>query len=123
MANTLYTNAAVAINGAMLLEEVSVNVARATGSQPIFTVLKGYAGESSGANTIEIDVTNAVPTADFEFDGGAVMESLQEVEITVYAAGKRLTSKGYIISDSFKHSANSESNYDFKFRGKYAKFE
>lgn len=122
MANQLYANAFVSVDGAVLLEHVSLSMSRTTGSQPVVTVAKGYAGESSGAATMEIDVTNAVPTADFEFDAGAAMKALKEKEITIYVAGKRLVAKGFIIADSFKHSANSESAYDFKFRGAFAEF-
>jgi hypothetical protein len=122
MANQLYTNAFVSIDGAVLLQEASVSVSRATGSQPVITAPLGYAGESPGASTMEVDVTNAVPTADFEFDAGAKMKSLKEVELTIYAAGKRLVSKGVIVADTFKHAANSESTYEFKFRGAFAEW-
>ncbi len=125
MANLqLYTLAYVTVNGSLLTEEASVTVSRSTGSQAVITVAKGYAGESPGAAMVEIDVANAVPAADFEFDAGANMKSLQEAEMGIVGpGGKTLVSKGFIISDSFKHSANSESMYDFKFRGQFAEFE
>ena len=57
----LYTLAYVTVENALLTEEASVTVNRATNSQVVNTVAKGYAGESPGAATTEIQVTNAVP--------------------------------------------------------------
>lgn len=119
----LYTLAYVTVEGALLTEEGSVTVNRATNSQAVNTVAKGYAGESPGAPTVEIQVTNAVPAADFEMNAGAFMQALQAVEIGVVCAGKQLKAVGFIISDSFKHSVNSESAYDFTFRGGFQDYE
>lgn len=119
----LYTLAYVLVDGAILTEEASVNVNRATNSQAVNTVAKGYSGESPGAANCEIQVTNAVPSADFEMNPGRYMKGLKEVEIGVLAAGKQLTARGFIISDSFKHSVNNESNLDFNFRGSFADWE
>lgn len=121
--NQLYTLAYCTVDGKLLTEEASVNVNRATNSQAVTTVAKGYAGESPGAPTVEIQVTNAVPAADFELNAGPFMKSLQAVEIGIITAGKQLVAKGFIVSDSFKHSVNSESSYDFSFRGSFADFE
>lgn len=125
MANVqIYSLLYCLVNGKLLTEEASVTLTRSTGSQSVMTVAKGYAGESPGAETVEIDITSAVPAADFEFDAGAVMESLQAVEIGLAGpGGKVLTAKGFIISDSLKHSVNSESTYDFKFRGGFTRFQ
>jgi hypothetical protein len=119
----LYTLAYVLVNGAILTEEASVTVNRATNSQAVNTVAKGYAGESPGAQNVEIQITSAVPSADFEINPGKFMSQLKEVEIAVLVAGKQLTAKGFIISDSFKHSVNSESQLDFTFRGSFADYE
>jgi hypothetical protein len=119
----LYTLAYCTADGKLLTEEASLTVNRATNSQAVNTVAKGYAGESPGAPTVEIQVTNAVPAADFELNAGPFMKSLKAVEMGVIVAGKQLVAKGFIIADSFKHSVNSESNYDFTFRGGFEDFE
>ena len=121
--NQLYTLAYVLVDGAILTEEASVTVNRATNSQPVNTVAKGYAGESPGAQSVQIQVSSAVPSADFEMNPDKYMVGLKEVEIGVLVAGKQLTAKGFIIEDSFKHSVNSESMLDFTFRGSMAKYE
>jgi hypothetical protein len=119
----LYTLAYVTVDGSILTEEASVTVNRATNSQAVNTVAKGYAGESPGAPSVEIQVSSAVPSADFEMNPGKYMKALKEVEIGVLAAGKQLTARGFIISDSFKHSVGAESSLEFSFRGAFVDFE
>lgn len=120
----LYTLLYVTLDHKILVEETSITVNRDTGSQPVKTVAKGYSGESPGAGMTEIDVTNVVPQAGFEFDAGKKMAALEPVEMGVIGpGGKQLTVKGFIIGDSFKHSTGSESAYDFKFRGPLEQFK
>lgn len=119
----VYTLAYVTAESALLTEEASVQVNRASNSQAVNTTAKGYAGESPGAPTVEIQVTNAVPAAGFEFDAGKYINGLIPAEIGVVAAGKQMKAVGFIISDSFKHSVNSESQYDFTFRGSFKEWE
>lgn len=119
----LYTLAYVLVDGAILTEHASVSVSRATNSQVVNTVAKGYAGESPGAASVEIQVSSAVPSSDFELNPGKYMKALKEVEIGVLVAGKQLTARGFIVSDSFKHSVNNESTLEFTFRGGFVDYE
>ena len=120
----LYSLLYVTADGALMTEEASCTVNRATNSQAVNTVAKGYAGESPGAPTIEIQVTNAIPAAGFEFNAGAKMKSLKTTEIGVIGpGGQQLKAVGFIISDSIKHAVNSESQYDFTFRGSFQDFQ
>ena len=84
----IYTLAYVTVNGAILTEEASITVHRRTNSNAVNTVAKGYAGESPGAPNCEIQVKNAVPSADFELNPGPFMKALQVVEFGVIAAGR-----------------------------------
>src|SRR3990167_10475833 len=98
----LYAAAAVLVDGLFLTQESSVTVQRSTNSQAVNTVALGYAGESPGAAMVEIDVKNAVPSADFEMNPGKFMKSLKECEIGILGpGGKQLTARGFIISDTF----------------------
>lgn len=120
----LYSLIYVLVNQAILTEEGSVTVNRATNSQPVNTVAKGYAGESPGAAMVEIQVDSAVPSAGFEMNPGEFMKNLKECEIGLLGpGGKQLTAKGFIISDSFSHSVNNESKLSFSFRGKFVDWE
>lgn len=116
----LYTLQYVSINGTLLTEQFESQIARSSNSQAVTTVARGYAGESPGAATVEIDVTNAVPADGFELDAGDNIEGLIPVDVGLIAAGKQLVVKAFIISDSFSHSVNAESKYSFKMRGPFA---
>lgn len=118
MALQLYSQAEVYINGAKLAEEAQVTISRRTNAQAVNTVAKGFAGVSPGAAVIEFKMTNAVPAATFEVNPGQFMGlssggSLQVVEITAFAAGQTLTTKGFIMDDNFSHAVNSEARLEF----------
>lgn len=119
----VYSLAFVTVAGALLTEEASVTVHRRTNSNAVNTVAKGYAGESPGAANCEIQVKNAVPSADFEMNPGPYMKSLQSVEIGVIAAGKQITVPGFIVEDTFTHGVNQEAMLDFTFRGVFPDWE
>ena len=113
-----YSQAEVYINGGKLAEEASVTVSRRTNAQNVNTVAKGFAGQSPGAAIIEIKVSNAVPAASFELNPGQFMamsngSALGVVEVTIFAAGVTLTTKGFITDDNFSHAVNSEAKLEF----------
>lgn len=121
----LYTLAAVYVQPAgqgvkLLTNEASVTLDRMTNSQIVETVCLGYAGESPGASRCEVSISNAVPSADFEFDPGSYMGSLQVVTFSLFAAGRTLRFDGFIISDNFSHAVNSASKLEFKARGSFS---
>ncbi len=113
----IYTLAFVTVGGALLTEQASVTVHMRTNSNPVNTVAKGYSGESPGAANCEIQVKNAVPSADFELDPTPFMKSLQVVEIGVIAAGKQIVVPGFIVESTFQHGVNQEATLEFSFRG------
>jgi len=124
MANQqVFTTALVYIEDALLSMEARVTVRRTSGSNPVITSALGYAGESPGAPMTEIDVTNAVPSSDFEFDPGRFMRLLKLSKVTIFAAGKQLTTRGQIHEDNFSAAANSESTLEFRFRGQFAEWQ
>lgn len=118
-----YALAYATVDGALLSEEASVVVNRHTGSQAVITVPKGYAGESPGAAMSEVDVVSAVPAIGFEFNAAAKMRALVPAELGVIVGTQVLVVKGFIIADTFKHAANSEATYDFKFRGQFGDWQ
>ncbi len=120
---SLYTLVYVLANSSLLSEEASVSMSRTTGSNEVKTVAKGYAGESPGAAMIELDITSMVPAAGIEFDAGKYMSTMTPIEMGLLSHGQQLTFKGFIISDTLKHSVSSESAYDFKVRGAFASFQ
>jgi hypothetical protein len=120
----LYALLYVTVDGALLTEESSVQVRRASNAQIVQTTAKGFAGVSPGAPMVNISIKNALPAADIEYDAGDVITSLAVVEIgVIHPSGKQLVAKGFILEDTFGHSVGSESNYDFEFVGSMPGFE
>lgn len=118
-----YSKATVYINGLLLTEESSVTVKRTSGKNPVKTVVKGLAGFSKGAGMVEISVSNAVPSADFELDPGQFVFGEEDVEVTIIAANRTLTTTGQILDDNFTHAVDSEAKLDFNFTGQPAQWQ
>jgi hypothetical protein len=125
MANLqLYSLLYAVVNGALLTEEANLSVQRTSGSNPVKTVAKGYAGEAPGASMVQIEVTNAIPASDFEIYTGPYISQLQVVEMGIVGpSGKMLKAKGFIVEDSFKHAVDTESTFSFTFRGQFADWQ
>lgn len=122
MSTILYALCEVYLDGAKATEETSVKLNADSKAQVIDTVAKGFAGVSPGSKMITITVDNAVPSAGFEFDPSSHVGTLKVVELTLFAAGQTLTTKGFITSYSFQHSANSPSSLSFEFVGEFAEW-
>src|SRR6266542_5982238 len=120
MALQIYSSSAVYIGGSLLTENASVAISRRTGAQNVFTVAKGWAGQSPGSRMMEITITEAVPSTSFEFDPGSNMKGLIPVPVAIFAAGKTLTTTGFIDSDDFRHAVNQEAIVDMKISCQFA---
>lgn len=119
----LYAIMNVVVDGTLLSEHAQASVRRNTGSNPVHTMVKGYAGESPGSKIIEMDVTNAIPAADFELDVGDWMVANKPCEFGVLVAGRQLRFMGFIINDSLRQGVNQEATYEFTVRGQFAEYE
>lgn len=120
-ADTIYSLIYVTVNNGLLTEHGSVSVRRTTNAQVVSTVAKGFAGMSPGSPMCEIEVSNAIPNAGFEYNAEEDMLALQNVEIGLQVGGKIFVSKGFIIEDSFQHSTDSPSGLSFRFVGTFPK--
>lgn len=119
----LYTKAQVYINSGLLAEEASVSVKRISGAQVVKTVAKGLAGMSPGSPMMEVSIKSAVPSADFELNPGSFIKSLGIAELTVFAAGRTLTTKCFITEDTFAHAVDNESTLDMSLICEFADWE
>lgn len=114
----LYTGALLYLNGAALTEEAEVRMERTVHATEVYTIHNSLAGFSSGNPQTTIDVRNAVPAKDFELNPGAFILNLQMCELTMFAAGRVMTAKGFITKDNFDHAVNKESTLAFTFVAK-----
>lgn len=120
MALEIYTLAICYLDGGLLTEESSVTIDRDARMQEVNTVAKGFAGMSPGSPIIRIDLENGVPARDFEINPGPYFINpgdIRVAELTIFAASRRLTSKGFIIKDNFRHAVNAEARLSLNFIG------
>ena len=120
MGSSLYTNAAIDMNGQRLLEASTVEIDRASGAVDQMTLAKGWAGKSPGSRKMTVKVTNGVLAAGWEFDAGGSIAALLINSFTIYAGNSFLTSTGFIISDSFKKGVDQNASYEFTIEAEYA---
>ena len=114
----------VTVDGPLLAQEQDVTVHRATNASPNNTVPLGYAGDSPGAGMVTIDVVNAVPAADFEFNAGKKMLALAPAAVFVIGpGGKTLKSQVNIFEDTTQHGVNKAATYSFRCRGPLSDWE
>ena len=114
MGAELYTNAAVYIRGALLVQSTSVTIDRKTGASPVMTMALGFAGMSPGAPTSEISFDNAVLADGVEYDPGDDMKNMRPVPVSVFAGGKTFIATGFVTEDTFKKATNSEGTISMK---------
>lgn len=112
-------------NGSLvnLTEEASVTIDHNTQSNPVFTVQKGYSGESPGSPMTEISVDNAVPAAGFELDPTQFMADNLQCKFIVQVANAFLQFDGVIYTSNFQHAVNTEAKLSFKARGSFSGFQ
>jgi hypothetical protein len=110
MALKIYTNATVYLRGKCLAEAATVKVDRKTNAQMVSTLGWGFAGVTPGAAVMEISIESKVPSADFELDAGQFfVDALVPVDLTIFAAGRTLSTSAIIHEDNFSAGVNQDS--------------
>lgn len=120
----LYTLCMCLIEGGLLTEEIEVRLNRDSKAIPMSTVAKQFAGMSPGAGLMMMDFKNGVPSSDFELNPGKFfVKQLKVVEVTLFAGGRTLATKGFIPSDAFQHGVNAAAILDFQVVAQMADWE
>lgn len=111
----------ITVKGSLLTEAAQISVDRDSKASIVETLAKGMAGVTPGAGTTSLQVSNMVPAADFELNGGTLMSTYTPAEIGVLGpGGKQLIVDCFLISDSLKSSVNNSSTYDMTLLGPFA---
>lgn len=117
MALQVYEKAAVLIEGQLLSESTTVSVDSDPKLNEIYTMQKGFAGVSPGAEVTTIEVENTVPRIGFEYDYLASLQGVKVVEVTIFAHAKKTTCKGFLTKVSQKYGVNQAATVSFSFIG------
>ena len=122
--NAVYTLLFVTVNGKLLMEHGSAQLTRSGNHREVHTVAKGWAGITPGAPDCEMDIDNALPVADFEYDAGSAIFNATQVELGLLGpGGKTAVSKGFILTDTVRQGVNDSAGYSFRFKGSFPLFE
>jgi hypothetical protein len=133
MASSVYSNIVVYLDGKLLSEESSATINFKSGKQPVFTVTKGLAGFSLGADYDEIQLECNVPADDFEINPSQLIHDTLAIkqdpsynvwhEITLIAASRTYTSSIFFTDASISHSVDGASKISLSGTAKPATFQ
>lgn len=107
-----FTNATIYFNNKLLTLMSSVTVDRESGIKPVNTAYR-FAGIQQGTNFMTVNVDSCVPLAGMEQDVGDAMLNGDIVQLTIVAASKTLTAKGFIEKDNFSYSGDNQAKLTF----------
>lgn len=120
----LYSLLYLTVKGKLLTETGSLRINRDTKASEVNTLAKGFAGVTPGPGTTSLQVTNAVPFADFELNPGQYMSTYTPAEIGVLGpGGKQLTVDCFILSDDLSAAAGSSTEQSFNLIGPFADWQ
>jgi hypothetical protein len=121
----LYDGCFMYVNGQLLAENTSLDISIEGDNQPVLTTVKGYAGESPSPKMTMIQADNVIPVTGFEVDIIQKFNDSEEVEAMVQFGGngKKLKSKGTLLSPKISSGVGKVTTMSFGFRGTPGKFE
>ena len=111
MSLAIYSGAAFFVKGVMIAETTTVTVDHQSGNQDIITMGRGFAGVSPGAQRASVKFSNAVPRAGNDIDYIKSLQKVELLDVVLFARGKKLKSKGFLMSLSETYSAEKASEF------------
>ena len=109
----IYERGAVFADGQLLVECQTITVNLDPKLNPINTMQKGFAGVSPGSEESNIDISEAIPRAGFDFAAISKMRGVEIVELVIFAGAKKLKFKGFITKVSLNFGADRASENSF----------
>ncbi len=104
----LYTGIYATIDDKLLAEEVSITIQKNSGSNPVNTVVKGFAGVSPGAGSANWTIEMAAPSADFEVNPDAYLTTNKISRFGAVMSGRQMSTDVFILTAEYTHGVNQE---------------
>lgn len=117
-----YDKVTVYINGQLLVEEASVSLKASSGLNKVYTVQKGFAGVSKGAEEMSISISSAVPSENFEYLP-ANMPQGQIINVALFCGGKTLSTSGIVMDYDLGHSFGQHATLSMSIAAQYQDFQ
>jgi hypothetical protein len=116
---SIYDQFYVFAGGILLAENQSVELNLESDDQDVFTIAKGFAGQTPSPKKVMASFENVIPPAGFEFDAFQKQSDSERVEMKFQSAltGKSLTSEGFIRKAKISAGVGKTTSFSFEFHG------
>jgi hypothetical protein len=120
----IYENAAIFVQGVLLIESTSISVNYEDGDKPL-TLIGGRFGIDAGTRIMRVQVSQAIPVGFPDFDIAQTWLDGSEVNFAVQllGSGQRMNAQGYITSPRYEFGVGKSAALSFGFIGKAALFQ
>lgn len=105
-------------NGRLLSEVSDVTTTDSSNDNAVYTLRKGLAGFSNGAEEIDCEFTNMVPAKGAEQRFGQIIRSHQTVTLTVKFGKETTIMRGRLMTSRKSSSHNSPNQIQCSFKGR-----
>lgn len=105
-------------NGRLLAETSEATLTDTSNDNAVYTLRKGLAGFSNGAEEADVDFTNMVPARGAELRFGQIVRNHQTVTITVKFGKETTVLRGRLFTSKKTMSHNSPNNIAVTFKGR-----
>ena len=112
-----YDRGSVFLDNQLLVECVSFTVKADPKLNPISTMNKGFSGVSPGAEMTEVEITEALPRAGFDYAALQRLQSVDVVEFVCFLGAQKLKCKGYISGLDLASGVDKGAEVKFNFIG------
>ena len=116
---SLYDQIFVFKDGSLLSELTEIELTFEGDDQDVFTIVKGFAGQSPSPKKVMATLTNVVPTDGQEVDAFEATLQSKKVKIKFQfgGSGKSLTSEGFIRKPKLSAGVAKTVSQTFEFHG------
>ena len=119
MALQVYDNIFVFMNGVLLQENTQVQISWEGEDQDIFTLAKGFAGQSPSPKKLVVQLTNMAPPTGSEFDAPAafISSAIQVCKLQKGATGQTIEFECFVRSPATSAGVAQVTNENFSLHG------
>lgn len=123
MALEIYDQVYPYINGDLLCEAISVESGLENNDQDVFTLKKGWAGQTPSPKKRVTNIENAHPQSGFEFDFEEAELKCTIVTLGLQTGGgSKMLSNGFIRNTRIRTGAGESTSVSFEHHGEPSKF-
>ncbi len=119
MPASVYDQLFVDLDGALLMENVTLAIDLEGDDQDVLTIAKGWAGQTPSPKKTMIQLGNVIPPEGQEVDAwkATLLSEKHKIRVTSGATGKSLVSEGFIRKPKISAGVGKTADQSFEFHG------